>query len=121
MKDKTEYYFKEGCYIEEWHNSVNDPEMSIAKVRVQHGQTTLPHKLLATQERYVMLSGRATVWVGPEERTIEVNDVVVIPAGISQHIRNDGDTDLIFLAICTPRFEERNYQQCWGFFDRPTR
>ena len=35
---------------------------------------------------------------------LEPGDVVVIPAGYSRRITNIGDFDLVFLAICTPRF-----------------
>ena len=36
-------------------------------------------------------------------------DVVLIPAGKTQRIRNVGPDDLVFLCICTPRFEPRHY------------
>jgi mannose-6-phosphate isomerase-like protein (cupin superfamily) len=36
-------------------------------------------------------------------------DVVIIPPGTRQRIANVGDEDLIFLAICTPRFLATNY------------
>lgn len=35
--------------------------------------------------------------------------VLHIPADTPQRIKNTGSEDLIFLAICTPRFEERRY------------
>jgi mannose-6-phosphate isomerase-like protein (cupin superfamily) len=38
-------------------------------------------------------------------------DVVTIPAGVSQRIHNVGDTDLIFLCVCTPRFDAGGYIQ----------
>ena len=36
-------------------------------------------------------------------------DVVIIPAGVRQRIANNGNEDLVFLAICTPRFQAENY------------
>jgi mannose-6-phosphate isomerase-like protein (cupin superfamily) len=36
-------------------------------------------------------------------------DVVSIPAGVRQRISNTGIDDLVFLAICTPRFVKENY------------
>jgi mannose-6-phosphate isomerase-like protein (cupin superfamily) len=35
---------------------------------------------------------------------------VLIPAGVAQRIANAGDDDLVFLAICTPRFEHSAYE-----------
>jgi mannose-6-phosphate isomerase-like protein (cupin superfamily) len=37
-------------------------------------------------------------------------DVVVIPAGVPQQISNDGDSDLVFYCICTPRFRKAKYE-----------
>ena len=37
-------------------------------------------------------------------------DVVVIPASERQRIANIGNKDLVFLAICTPRFERAAYE-----------
>ena len=43
---------------------------------------------------------------------VGIADVVVIEADQSQKIENVLDKDLIFLAICTPRFELHNYRVC---------
>ena len=37
-------------------------------------------------------------------------DVVLIPAMSKQRITNTGMNDLVFLAICTPRFEHGDYE-----------
>lgn len=37
-------------------------------------------------------------------------DVVRIPAGVKQRIKNTGNDMLVFLAICSPRFLIENYQ-----------
>ena len=41
---------------------------------------------------------------------IEVGDVVIIPAMWRQRIKNLGQDDLVFLAICSPRFTEDAYE-----------
>lgn len=112
MTSIKEYYFKEGCYIEEWLNSDNDETISIARVRVLAQQTTKLHALKNTTERYVILSGQALVTVGDTESKVASKDVVHIAADQPQKIVNTGDQDLIFLAICTPRFVEDNYYEC---------
>lgn len=111
MKVKKEYFFKEGCYIEEWLNDLSQPELSIARVRVLAGQTTKLHKLNNTVERYVILSGEAIVTVGTSSWEVSESSIVTIPTGEAQKIENTLDVDLVFLAVCIPRFEEKNYQQ----------
>lgn len=106
----SEYYFREGCFITELSNLAADPELSIAHVRVEPGDTTRWHKLLGITERYLILSGKGSVEVGDSEaRTVIEGDVVLIPPEVRQRITNIGDEDLIFLALCTPRFQEAYY------------
>ena len=107
----TEYFFREGCYITELANSAADPALSIARARVEPGRTTRWHRLRGTVERYVILSGSGVVEVGDAPaRAVAAGDVVLIPALSRQRIRNDGADDLIFLALCTPRFLPENYE-----------
>ena len=111
MTRPSEYYFKEGCFIEEWHNNSSDKDCSIARVRVQALETTKLHALKKTTERYVILSGNALVTVAQKSWEVSVGDVVVIHADEAQKIANLGNEDLLFLAICTPRFEVENYYE----------
>ena len=105
-----EFYFHEGCYITELSNSDDDPNLSIAKARVEPGVTTKLHKLIVTIERYVILEGEGLIELeGLEPQKLSINDVVIIPPNCSQKITNNGSSDLIFLAICSPRFERSCY------------
>lgn len=107
-----EYWFQEGCFISEWSNTHLDPECSIARARVLPGHTTKWHKLTDTTERYAILSGIGKVeLVGAPAKIVNVSDVVVIPPNIPQRITNVGEEDLLFLAICTPRFTQECYQE----------
>lgn len=106
----NEYYFHEGCHILELSNSPADSEISIARARVEAGQTTQWYWLLHTTERYVILEGSGVVEIGALElQAVQAGDVVLIPPHCRQHIRNTGEGDLIFLAICSPRFRSENY------------
>lgn len=107
----TEYFFKEGCFIVESLNDERHPELSIARARVACGVTTQPHALRDTIERYLIQSGEGLVFLGNdgEGKRVVSGDVVVIPAGVRQSIRNTGADDLVFHAICTPRFLPENY------------
>jgi len=111
MSRPEEYYFKEGCFIEEWYNTPIEQEFSVARVRVETGCTTKLHALKNTTERYVILSGDAIVTVGDISWPVSEGDVITINPEVPQKIQNTGSTDLVFLALCAPRFEEKNYQE----------
>ena len=104
-KFSSEYFFEERCHIIEWWNSPRDECVSIARARVEPGVTTRLHRLRGVTERYVILEGEGRVDAGDlSPEIVAPGDVVVIPPGTPQRISNIGDSDLIFLAICTPRF-----------------
>jgi len=101
----------ERCAINELSNSESDPAVSIARARVRPGITTRWHRLRDTAERYVILDGRGVVEAGDlPPQAVGPGDVVLIPPGCRQRIANRGPTDLVFLAICTPRFRADAYE-----------
>ena len=105
-----EYFFDEGCYITEVSNSDDDQQLSIARARVAPGVTTRWHSLAGITERYVIVEGNGEAEVGEmSPQLVTAGDVVIIPPGERQRITNIGDSDLIFLAVCTPRFEVSKY------------
>ncbi|WP_232362497.1 cupin domain-containing protein [Desulfogranum mediterraneum] len=107
-----EYYFREGCYISELHNQPGDQACSVARARVTAGTTTRRHRLSGITERYLILEGSGLVELGSSPpRPVRAGDSVLIPAGVSQRITNNGQGDLLFLAVCTPRFQEACYQE----------
>ena len=107
---EAEYFFAEGCFITELSNSAADPQVSIARARLEPGVTTRWHFLKGTVERYVILEGSGVVEVGQmESRAVAPGDAVLIPPGERQRIHNDGTGDLVFLAICSPRFTPAVY------------
>ncbi|HEV8107938.1 MAG TPA: hypothetical protein VGP97_10470 [Burkholderiales bacterium] len=79
---RNEIYLSEGCFVAEWSNTQEDPAVSIARARVPPSVTTRWHRLAGTAE----------------------------PA-CRQRIANTGAGDLIFLAICTPRFIYDAYEE----------
>lgn len=120
VPESQEYYFKEGCYILELWNDPRDVDTSIARARVEPGITTRLHALHHTAERYLILEGRGQVFIGGNSfggkgvggntEEVQAGSVVFIPPYCPQQIKNIGDEDLIFLAICSPRFKAENYQ-----------
>ena len=110
FRPQTEFYTDEQCHIVELYNMPGDAGCSIARARVESGVATRLHCVQETAERYVILEGTGSVEVnGQSPVTVGPLDVVNIPAGVSQRITNTGAQDLVFLCICTPRFETKNY------------
>ncbi len=114
MAVNEEYLFAaEGCYVIELSNTVDDPEVSIAQARVEPNITTAWHRLSGVTERYCIISGEGIVEIGENmPRAVVPGDVVIIPPMTRQRISNTGKADLIFLAICSPRFTPRCYESC---------
>ncbi len=107
----SEFYTPERCYITEMHNNDTDKDSSVARARVMPGVTTQLHALKDTDERYVILSGEGFVEVGSDfSANVGPLDVVYIPKDVSQRITNTSkDTDLIFICVCSPRFQVNSY------------
>jgi mannose-6-phosphate isomerase-like protein (cupin superfamily) len=85
---------------------------------MEPGVTTRWHRLTGTAERYYIVNGSGRMEVGeltPQE--VKAGDVVLIPPMCRQRITNTGSEDLIFLAICTPRFSNEVYED---IEDKPT-
>ena len=111
----VEVFIEEGCYILELSNDDSDPALSIARARVLPGATTRWHRVRDTVERYVILDGIGRVEIGdypPQE--VQAGDVVMIPQSVRQRIANVGEGDLVFLAICSPRFRHEAYEDAEG-------
>lgn len=109
--EQDEYLTEEGCWILELSNDPDDPAVSIARARVTPGEATQWHKVVGIEERYVILEGSGCVEVGELAPTpVGPGQIVRIPAGERQRIANTGKEDLVFLCICTPRFEQAYYQ-----------
>ena len=107
---KSEYFFHEGCFITELSNGDHDPTASLARARVEPGRTTAWHALRDTVERYVIIEGTGLAEIDDlPPQSVSPGDVVVIPEDCRQRITCTSDCDLVFLAVCTPRFESSNY------------
>ncbi len=107
----AEYWFEEGCHISELWNDPADELVSVARARVAPGDRTRLHLLEGITERYVVIEGTGRVEVGDRPPgLVRPGDVVVIPPGVPQRIANTGTGDLVFLAVCTPRFTPDAYR-----------
>ncbi len=108
--EQSEYFFEEGCHILEVANDDGDAQVSIARARVPAGITTAWHRLEDISERYLVISGRGRVEIGDlDAAEVGPGDVVRIPPGCRQRITSSGQEDLVFYAICSPRFQPGAY------------
>jgi mannose-6-phosphate isomerase-like protein (cupin superfamily) len=107
----AEFYTPEKCYIVELSNTPDDPDASIARARVAPRVTTRWHRVVGITERYVIIEGSGRVEIGSlPPHDVSAGDVVLIPPSCPQRITNLGQGDLVFLAICTPRFRPEAYE-----------
>jgi mannose-6-phosphate isomerase-like protein (cupin superfamily) len=108
--EADEFFTDEGCHILETWNRPEDAAVSVARARVAPGVTTRWHRLDGITERYLILSGQGRVELeGLQPRRVGPGDLVYIPPDLGQRIANAGAEDLVFLAICTPRFVPEAY------------
>lgn len=108
-KAKPERWTSERCWISELVNDAAWPEFSIARCRVEPGETTELHAL-SVHEVYVLEQGQGLMRIDDAPPfPVGPGDAVTIPQHAAQCIRNTGDEDLVFLCICTPRFSQECY------------
>jgi mannose-6-phosphate isomerase-like protein (cupin superfamily) len=106
-----EFFTQENCFITEIFNLPELSTFSIARARVAPGVTTELHTLLDTDEMYFILSGSGEMETGGIiQGVVSTGDAVFIPRNTTQRIKNLSGSDLIFLCICTPPFETKNYR-----------
>lgn len=107
---ESEFYIDEGCHIVEILNRGSHPDISISQARVEPGETTEVHFLDGTVEIYYILQGHGTAYIGDKTIVVKPSDLIYIPPGVNQHIVNEAADDLVFLCICTPRWQEHSYK-----------
>ena len=78
---------------------------SIAHAIVPAGESTLPHLLNSSVELYYILTGTGEMHIGTEQAPVREGQIIYIPPGARQFIRNAGNTDLIFLCIVVPKWQ----------------
>jgi len=105
----------ERCFVAENYSS-SDGKVSIAIAVVKPGITTVAHHLKGIEEIYIITQGTGIIDIkGMEPTKVTVGDVIVIPDGTSQRIKNIDNCDLTFYCVCTPKFTQEQY-----FSDEPT-
>lgn len=101
---------RERCFVRELVNKPSIPGASLAACRVEPGVSTELHRL-DVAEWYLVRRGSGLMEVaGGPPFPVGPGDVVTIPAGASQRVRNTGDDDLVFDCLCIPRFTPDRYE-----------
>jgi hypothetical protein len=66
---------------------------------------------MAPNEFYIAEGCFITEWLNTPGDPAVSMDVVSIPPACAQRITNTGAGDLVFLAVCTPRFVQEAYEE----------
>lgn len=82
---------------------------SLAWARVKPGETTLPHRLAAS-EVYYILAGSGKMKINDTSRDVRKNDTIYIPPLARQCIENTGSGCLEFLCIVDPAWQRDQEQ-----------
>lgn len=78
---------------------------SIAHAIVPVGEESLPHVLERSTELIYILSGYGEMHIKDQCSPVREGQIVMIPPGSCQYIRNTGMEDLVFLCIVAPKWQ----------------
>jgi mannose-6-phosphate isomerase-like protein (cupin superfamily) len=108
LKDASEFVAGDHTRLKEIMHPLHDKisiGYSLAHARVEVGKSSLPHQLKGS-ETYYILEGKGEMFIEKESFEVNKDDVFLVPAHASQYIKNIGDTDLVFLCIVEPFWQE---------------
>ena len=78
---------------------------SLAEITIPPGKSSTPHYHKETEETYLILSGLASMVIDKEQLELEVGEAVLIEPMEIHQISNQGNDNLIFLAVCVPAWQ----------------
>jgi len=110
LNNLKEFKAGDGSILREFFNPNKDnmeARYSLAHAKVAPGQHTEDHKLNAS-EAYYILRGEGQMHINDESANVYPADVVYIPPGSIQSIKNIGKTDLDFICIVDPAWALEN-------------
>lgn len=82
--------------------SGDQPNHSLAYIVIPSGKSSTPHYHKISQETYFILEGEGQMSVDQEEFVIRPGQACYIEPEEIHQISNQGENDLVFLAICVP-------------------
>ena len=104
------YITKDKSEIREIFHPTNSAikNMSIAEARVKPRETTEYHFHKKSQEVYFILKGSGIMEMEGENKEVQVNDCIFIPAGIKHRIKNTGSKALRILCQSSPPYSDED-------------
>ncbi len=83
-------------------NEALDLPYSLAHAHLEPGKSSYPHVLTGSDELYVFLEGTGEALLDGEAKKVRSGDLILIPAGCEQYVRNTGKIPLVFYCIVSP-------------------
>jgi mannose-6-phosphate isomerase-like protein (cupin superfamily) len=103
--DLSAYLTRDGSEIREWvAPGTPGRRQSLAEATVPAGGSTRAHYHRASEEIYLVASGRGRMRLGSEERPIGPGDCVVIPPGTVHQLWADAEAPLVVVCACVPPY-----------------
>jgi mannose-6-phosphate isomerase-like protein (cupin superfamily) len=75
---------------------------SLARIIIPPGKFSAPHYHKVSQETYYILEGEGRMSVGDKDFVLRPGQSCLIEADEIHQIMNQGEIDLVFLAVCVP-------------------
>ena len=80
----------------------DDSNHSLARIIIPPGKSSTLHYHKISQETYFILKGEGKMQVNDKRFSLLPGQACWIETGDIHKIQNDGDTELVFMAICAP-------------------
>jgi len=87
------------------HEGIDLP-YSLAQAHLEPGKSSHPHVLTESEELYIFLEGTGEAILNGEVKQVVAGDLVLMPAGCEQYVRNTGKSPLVFYCIVSPPWSE---------------
>ena len=110
LKDCEKFIAGDGSILRELlHAEKGDFKFrySLAHAIVKPKEVTKPHKL-STTEVYYLLEGKGVMHINEESKEVFPKCAIYIPPDSTQYIENTGDSDLVFLCIVDPAWQNND-------------
>lgn len=109
--DLEPYVTRDGSTIREWAGpgyTAPAVNQSLAEATIAPGSSTIAHFHRASEELYLVTSGRGRLRVGDEEHEVGAGDCIVIPPSQPHQIHNTGNVDLVVVCACSPAYSHED-------------
>lgn len=91
--------------------ALNSARQSIARFSIAPGTDYPESYNRASEEIFIVIAGRGTVWLDGKAQSLNTGDLVKIAPGVRHKVRADANVALSFYAISAPPFRPDDYVQ----------